>query len=210
MVGAPGKENFPSGVNIQGVAYAWKRNTPGLSTSTWTNNHKLVPSDAPAKTHSAGRSVAVSGSGGNVPTIVVGDCYNLAVDLDTNLYGAVYVWEYSSSTWTQTAKLVADVFYNNGRFGESVAIDGNTIVVGEPGSTSASDNGRNGFVHVFTRSVGQTTWTRRAKLTATDGAADDLARRLAKLNGWVGAPLATYTRRIRLLLVVVELVEGPL
>jgi hypothetical protein len=118
-----------------------------------------------------------------VPTIVVGDSYNLAAELDTNMYGAVYVWEYSSSTWTQTAKLVADILYNHGRFGDSVAIDGNTIVVGEPGSTTTSDNGRKGFAHVFTRSVGQTTWTHRARLTATDGAADDLFGSSVAIDG---------------------------
>ena len=54
-------------------------------------------------------------------------------------------------------------------FGISVAIAGDTIVVGAYGDDT--DNGTNsGSAYVFTRTG--TTWTEQAKLTASDGAAE--------------------------------------
>ncbi|MBJ7359115.1 FG-GAP repeat protein [Nocardioides sp.] len=53
-------------------------------------------------------------------------------------------------------------------FGTSVAMDGDTLVVGAPGPGLTAP----GAVYVFTRSAGET-WTQAAKLTASDGSNGD-------------------------------------
>jgi hypothetical protein len=64
-------------------------------------------------------------------------------------------------------KLTAPDGAANDQFGTSVAVDGDTLVVGAP-----SDDGAKGAVYVYQRSAD--TWINTAKLTASDGAANDL------------------------------------
>ncbi|MDH3328579.1 MAG: FG-GAP repeat protein, partial [Desulfobulbaceae bacterium] len=71
--------------------------------------------------------------------------------------------------WIQTAKLTADDGVTNDQFGNSIAISGDTIVVG-----AQSDNGNIGSAYVFVKpTTGWADMTQTAKLTADDGAADD-------------------------------------
>jgi hypothetical protein len=63
-------------------------------------------------------------------------------------------------------KLVVPDGAANDELGTSVAIDGDTAVVGAP-----EDDGGRGAVYVFARTADS--WTQTAKLTAGDGAADD-------------------------------------
>lgn len=84
----------------------------------------------------------------------------------------------ANPVWTQQAKLTPsdgaafDYFY-------TVAASGDTVVVGAYGD---DDNGADsGAAYVFTRSG--TTWSQQAKLTATDGAADDWFGRAVAISG---------------------------
>ena len=73
---------------------------------------------------------------------------------------------------TQAAKLTASdgAAYDN--FGISVAVDGDTVVVGAPGDDGAGAD--SGSVYVFVKPTGGwATSTETAKLTASDGAALD-------------------------------------
>ena len=83
--------------------------------------------------------------------------------------GAVYVFSRVEGVWTQAAKLTAldGEAYDN--FGISVAVDGDTVVVGAPGNDGAGAD--SGAAYVFTRNDGA--WDDRVKLTASDGAALD-------------------------------------
>jgi hypothetical protein len=80
------------------------------------------------------------------------------------------VYTNTGGSWIQQAKLTAADGAANSSFGYSVAISGNTIVVG---ATNAYVNGhtKQGEAYVFTNTTG--TWTQQAKLTAPDGAASD-------------------------------------
>jgi hypothetical protein len=88
-------------------------------------------------------------------------------ELFTAGVGAVYVYKRTGSVWAQEAYLKASDTDTGGtvdpmQFGTSVAISGNTIVVGAPNkNVSATDEGA---VYVFVRSGA--TWTEQAKLTA--------------------------------------------
>ena len=106
-----------------------------------------------------GTAVAIDGN-----TLVVG-----AVEVASRR-GAAYVFTRTGTTWTEQATLVAGDGVAFDAFGASVAIDGDTVVVGARfEDTTAADQGA---AYVFTRSG--STWTRQAKLAASDAAADDL------------------------------------
>ena len=152
VIGADGDDdNGPT----SGSAYVFE-----YSSGTWTQKAKLVADDAAARDH-FGRSVSVYGN-----TAVIG----AYADDDNGSYsGSAYVFEYSSGTWTQKAKLVADDGAAYDRFGRSVSVYGNTAVIG---AYYDDDNGSySGSAYVFEYSSG--TWTQKAKLVADDAAARD-------------------------------------
>lgn len=97
---------------------------------------KLLPSDG-ALTDAFGTSVDVFGT-----TAVVGAPNKDSGGLFNT--GAAYVFENNGSGWVEVAKLVAFDMGQNDRFGKSVAIHGNVIVVGAPENSA----GR-GAVYVF-------------------------------------------------------------
>ena len=75
---------------------------------------------------------------------------------------AVYADQHAQSTeWTQTQKLAASDGQRFDEFGRSVAIDGNTAVVGAFGENTGGDNA--GAIYVYTRNGGA--WREQAKLT---------------------------------------------
>lgn len=90
--------------------------------------------------------------------------------------GAAYVFVRNGTTWTQQAYLKASNTGSNDKFGESVAIEGDTLVVGarlEDSSATGvngnqADNGTSdsGAAYVFVRSG--TTWTQQAYLKASN------------------------------------------
>jgi hypothetical protein len=105
-----------------------------------------------------GTSVAIDGA-----TVVIG-----APDAGTG--GAVYVFRTSDggATYDQVAKLTADDAAASDYFGVSVAIDGDTVVVG-----AFSDDSDRGSAYVFRTSDGAT-YVEVAKLTAADAATGDV------------------------------------
>ncbi|HKQ74877.1 MAG TPA: FG-GAP repeat protein [Blastocatellia bacterium] len=104
-------------------------------------------------------SVAISGD-----TLVVG-----AGGGGPENQGAAYVFVRSGTAWNQQTILTASDGAAFDYFGSSVAIDGNTAVIGAPGATGP--NGNQGAVYVFVRSG--TTWTQQQKLTVvSDGVSD--------------------------------------
>lgn len=83
--------------------------------------------------------------------------------------GAAYVFVLNGGIWTQQAVLLAPDGALADKFGYSVAISENTVVVGSYNDDSPLSNA--GSAYVFVRSG--TTWTFQQKLTANDAAADD-------------------------------------
>jgi hypothetical protein len=83
--------------------------------------------------------------------------------------GAAFVYTFNGTTWTQQARLLASDGAVADKFGTSVAISGDTIVVGAFNANAPLSN--SGAAYVFVRSG--TTWTQQQKLTASDATADD-------------------------------------
>ena len=87
----------------------------------------------------------------------------------------------------QMAKLYASDAANNDRFGTTVSISGDTIVVGAPYDDNSGSN--SGSAYVFKLAAGA--WTQTAKLTANDAAYSDNFGRVVSTSGdaiVVGAP----------------------
>jgi hypothetical protein len=77
--------------------------------------------------------------------------------------GAVYVFRLDGDTWVQEAYLKASNSDTNDRFGNALALDGDTLVVG-----AEDDEGSNtdtGSAYVYVRSGGM--WTEQARLNTT-------------------------------------------
>ena len=136
----------------QGAAYIYTR-----SGTTWSQQQKLTASDA-QNSDRFGCDVEIDGD-----TVVIGSM------LDDTQRGAAYVFTRSGTTWSQQQKLVASTRTDYDQFGEAVAINGDTIVVGALFEDSGGSN--SGTAYVFTRSG--TTWSQQQKLVASDAAAND-------------------------------------
>ncbi|HET7924325.1 MAG TPA: hypothetical protein VFL30_05465, partial [Rhodanobacteraceae bacterium] len=114
-----------------------------------------------------GASDGAPGDEFGISVAVVGDIALIGASYENGGQGAAYVFQRSSGVWSETQKLVASDGAANDWFGQSVAFDGDTIVIGAP---QYLDFG-NGAAYVFTRSGD--TWSESQKLTADDGVGRD-------------------------------------
>jgi hypothetical protein len=74
--------------------------------------------------------------------------------------------------WIRQQKLTAADGAPSDVFGYSVAVSGNTAIIGAAGKTIGNNTGQ-GAVYVFTCSGTPCTWTQQQELTAADGASRD-------------------------------------
>ncbi|MFZ6027683.1 MAG: hypothetical protein ACOYYS_08215 [Chloroflexota bacterium] len=110
--------------------------------------------------------------------------YSLALDGETALVGiapayitgVAYAFTGSGSTWSEPQVLVSEEGDTFNGFGSSLALDGDTALVGA--SRAKLDGDRGGAFYVFTRSGNA--WSRQAKLVAAD----------ASLGSFFGAAVA--------------------
>lgn len=155
----------------------------------WVQVAELTASDG-GTSDELGWSVAASGN-----VVVVGAPFHT---VGSNAeQGAAYVFVEPGTGWTnttQTAELTASDGVANAYFGTSVAISGNTILVGAPGTTINS-NPRQGSAYVFVEPAnGWTNMTQTAELAASDGyVGDNLGNSVSLSNNTVvaGAPYAS-------------------
>ena len=170
VVGADGEDSGATGVdgdeldnsaNLSGAAYVFERNG-----SSWGQVAYLKASDT-AERDRFGYAVHVSGD-----TIVVG-----APEKTTG--GAAYVFERTGSTWAPGETLVSTNLDTTDQFGTSVALSGDTLVVGARYEYSnatglegdQSDNSLidAGAAYVFVRNGGSWSQQVYVKPSNTDG-----------------------------------------
>ncbi len=173
LVGARG---YDVGLNPdQGSVYVFTR-----SGSTWSLQQQLTASDG-AEGDWFGSSVALSGD-----TALIGAPLD---DVSGNSdQGSAYVFTRSGTTWSQQAHLTAADGAAGDYFGASVALSGDTALVGAD-NDNVSGNAYQGSAYIFTRSGAA--WSQQAHLTASDGAAEDFFSLSVALSGdtaLVGAP----------------------
>src|SRR4051812_45389779 len=133
---------------------------------SWQEIAKIVASDA-AEHDNFGDSVALSGD-----TAVVGAAWDdHAGGINA---GSAYVFVRSgppgNEVWTEQAKLTASDAAANDRFGTSVALSGDTAVIGANSASWSVSQPDAGSVYIFVRVGG--VWTQQAKLTNPDPAVD--------------------------------------
>lgn len=154
LIGAPHDDD--EGADA-GSAYIYEKDL----SEDWNLNAKVTASDGEA-TDYFGSSVSIDGD-----VMIIGS----SRDDDTgSSSGSAYVYERMGGVWDSEVKLTADDAAGDDRFGGSVSISGDLIIVG---SDYDDDDGLNsGSAYLFTRGSGGT-WDTGTKITAPDGAASD-------------------------------------
>jgi hypothetical protein len=179
VIGAPKEDSSTTGINSvpneealdAGAAYVFVR-----SGTNWSQQAYLKASQVDAE-DGFGWSVAISGD-----TVVVGAKYedsgttgiNSTPNEDAFRAGAAYVFVRTGTNWSQQAYLKASQSNKDDYFGYSVAVDGDTVMVGAinaaikatgVNSTANADAPNGGAVYVFVRRG--TNWSQQARLTAS-------------------------------------------
>lgn len=179
--GASADNSAPSA----GAVYVFRR-----TGTAWAQEAYVKAANGAAQ-ENFGNSVALSGD-----TLVVGARNEsggqsavtngpmASADKSANSSGAVYVYRRTGTTWAQQAYVKASNRDAQDHFGESVAIDGDTLVVGATNESSAqttvtngamasADNSKNraGAVYIFKRTA--EAWAQVAYLKAPNPDEDD-------------------------------------
>ena len=146
IVGASSNENNT------GASYIFR-----LVGSDWVEEAKLVPSDA-VEWGRFGRSVSIDGN-----YAIVGN-YGL---IEAMVEGTVYIFMYDGSNWSEQRKIGMFGVAGAGEyFGDTVAINGDMVAVGESNIRNEA-----GAVYLFERNGFD--WVLRERLTPSDGADND-------------------------------------
>ena len=148
LVGVPNDDN-DYGVNVGSVQVFFRSETG------WVQHQKLTPSDAESGDQ-FGTALAMSGD-----TAIVGTPRKNGIGINS---GAAYILVQEGGEWVQQAKLLASDENAGDYFGISVAIDGDTAIVGAHRNNEPYAD--NGAVYIFER--GGDTWTQTARLIAPD------------------------------------------
>jgi hypothetical protein len=162
IVGAP---NGDGNDQSSGSAYVFRRDHGG--TGAWGQVAKLIAADGEFFDE-FGISVSISGD-----TAIIGARRDNDQGTDS---GSTYVFrrdQGGSDTWGQVTKIAAADGANSDYFGASVAMSGDTAIVG---ARNDDDNGYDsGSAYVFQRDQGgPDAWGNVAKITASDGEINDL------------------------------------
>jgi hypothetical protein len=151
----------------QGVVYAFTR-----SGGVWTQQQVLTASDGAARDY-FGSAIALDGD-----TAVIGQ--QQRYEGDVRVPTPAYVFVRSGGTWVQQAELTAADGGANDMFGWSVALSGETALIGAY-QHDVGGNVYQGAAYAFVRSG--TTWSQQAELNASDGAPGDLFGYAVALDG---------------------------
>jgi FG-GAP repeat protein len=157
-----------NGQLYQGAAYVFVR-----ANGSWREVQKLTSSDGVAF-DTFGSAVAVHGR------IIVVGAPNKDVDKDNFITGEAYVFARATGTWNQTQTLVASDSGLFAAFGFSVALSGNTALIGAPHATA---NGHAAQGAVYTFAVANGILTETQMITSDDGASNDTFGSSVALSG---------------------------
>lgn len=158
VVGARFDDDIP---NSSGSAYIFYRNHP--TSGPWGEVRKVVAEDA-AAFDNFGASVAISGN-----TLVVGSFRD--THHSNPSAGSAYIFERNhggADNWGQSKKLIASDYRVSDWFGASVAISGDTVIVG---ALNGDGNGANtGSAYIYERDYPSPgAWGQRKEIFASDG-----------------------------------------
>ncbi|MGB2751691.1 MAG: kelch repeat-containing protein [Pyrinomonadaceae bacterium] len=141
----------------QGSAYIFVR-----SGGVWSQQQKIL---GPASDTGFAATVAIDGE-----TVALANTNYTDAGSPDFSQGAVYVFTRTAAVWSEQQRLTASDRYFNDRFGNSIDLSGDKIVVG----ASLANIGAvwdQGAAYVFSRTAG--VWTEQKKLFAPDGETSD-------------------------------------
>jgi hypothetical protein len=155
IVGTPFSPYTLGSGGSKGTAYILKRENMDWVEEAFIRPNNLVLND------NFGNSVSISGNYAIIGAYADGASGYAA--------GAAYIFHREGAEWAEQAKLIASDAAPYDKFGSSVSISGDYVIVGTPSTT---DRGTyTGSVYIFKRN-GET-WTEQAKLIANDTAGGD-------------------------------------
>ncbi len=182
VVGAPEDDDAGSS---SGSAYVFR-----FDGTDWSQEQKLTAGDA-AGGDDFGFAVAISGD-----TIVVGSPRDDTVAGNRAGSAYVYVFDVGLQLWIEKQHLFASDAGADDRFGSSIAIDGETLLVGATQEDQAAPNAGAGYVFARTGGV----WLHQDKLVPTSSGTNPQMGRSASLDGdvavlgaWQDAPAAMFS-----------------
>jgi hypothetical protein len=152
-----GAEGHDASGDAAGAVYIFVR-----TGEVWTQQAKLLALDGSAG-DLFGFSVDLDGD-----SAIVGALFDDALGVNA---GSAYVFERSGGIWLQAAKLLASDGSANNQFGKTVAIDGETVLVGAPRYDDPDQGQKAGAVYAFYRKAG--IWSERERLRALGGFGGD-------------------------------------
>ena len=181
--------------NGSGAVYVYKR-----SGTSWAQEAYIKASNNDANDW-FGRAVSVNAErlavgapfeSSNQSTITNGT--SASSNNSNSSSGAAYVYKRTGINWAQEAYIKAPNPDSNDNFGNSIQLNGDTLVVGAPGessnqttitngttASSNNSNGASGAAYIFKRSG--TTWSQEAYLKAVNNDSSDSFGRAVSLSG---------------------------
>ncbi|MCK5194773.1 MAG: FG-GAP repeat protein [Desulfobulbaceae bacterium] len=138
--------------------------------SSWTQTQKLIASDSSGLSK-FGQSVAISGDYAIVGAY--GDNGNGASS------GAAYIFHYNGTSWVEMQKITANDASSWNKFGQSVAISGDTAIIGAYGDNDRGESA--GAAYIF--HLDGSNWSQSQKLTAFDTTAWDQFGQSVAISG---------------------------
>jgi hypothetical protein len=160
LIGAH-QADLPGGIWNAGSVFVFAR-----SGTTWTQEAKLIPSDA-SLNDNFGISIALSGD----RALIGGP--------DDSDEGAAYLFARTGTIWIEQQKLTPSALGSNDRFGWDVALSGDTALVGAPQSLGSGTGSATVFVDAGTN------WIEQQELIASDAEIGDQF-------GWASRSMATW------------------
>ena len=153
IVGADNDDGANNSSWETGAAYIYR-----YDGSTWIEEQKLLASDGAGYDY-FGQSVSISGD-----TAVVGACNDHSSSSNP---GTVYIYRFNGSRWVEEEILTKGVHPNLDRFGESVCISDEIVIVGAHFESEDGKGSRSGSSYVYRFNGNE--WLEEAKLVASDG-----------------------------------------
>lgn len=159
----------------QGLAYVFLR-----SGTSWSEQARLAATDGMSGDLS-GTAVAMVGNTALVgaPEAMVGDAF---------FQGAVYAFTSSGGSWTEQQKLTSSGSNTGQKFGSTLSMDGDRVLIGAP-EDGLAENFLRGAAYVFSRS--DDAWFEGAKLASQEDSSLDMFGSSVNISGdtvLVGAP----------------------
>lgn len=150
----------------RGSAYIYERNFGGVN--NWGEMKKLIASD-----RVAGDQFGISVSIGADTVLIGASRDNIGANSDQ---GSAYIFERNNGgpgNWGELRKLTVPDGAAFDRFGDSVAIDGDLMVIGASGD-NVGTNTAQGSAYIFERNTGgANNWGQVKQIVAQDGAPND-------------------------------------